>query len=137
MKNTIKKMILIFVMITIGILVTILLIIFLNKKAIINSETGSNRTSPEEIEINTSVDECRVVNEYFIVKDIINQYFSYAKQLKVNEEDLDVYRLPLSEEELEQYIKKGIEEKEKFAKETIYNILEKNILMNLTYKIKI
>ena len=132
MKNTIKNIILILTILLI-LLITIIVVLYKIQPKIIE-ETGSESTSPEELELNSFVDECNVTNEYFIVKDIVEQYYKYSKQLEVKEDDLDIYKLPLSDEELDQYIKKEIEDKEKFAKETIYNILGKKYIEEFSIK---
>ena len=132
MKNTIKNIILILTILLI-LLIAIIVILYKKQPKIVE-ETGSESTSPEELELNSFVDECNVTNEYFIVKDIVEQYYKYSKQLEVKEDDLDIYKLPLSDEELDQYIKKEIEDKEKFAKETIYNILGKKYIEEFNIK---
>lgn len=127
-EKTMKKIVSIMAIVIIVIIITIALINFFKNKENINEVTGTEETSPDELEINNLVEECKVTNEYFVVKDILTQYYTYCKQLNTTEKDLVVYRMPLSEEEMKDYVKKEIEEKEHFAKETIYNMLDEKYI---------
>lgn len=78
----------------------------------------SGSTSPEEIEIRNRVEETKVPNQYFIVKNAIEKFYSYSKQLNTTQKDImNIQKLPIEEQE------KTINEKREFAQNMIYNIL--------------
>ena len=82
----------------------ILSIIYFNSRSTINEQTGTDRTSPEEINVNKSVVECEVANEYFVVKDIVNKYYKYSGDLDIKADNIEVYRQAINEEEMKKYI---------------------------------
>lgn len=101
------------------IIIVIALIMYLNKK---NDELIENppSTSPEDIEADTTVKECNVKNEYFIVKDVINKYYLYCANLNIKVSDVTNGEVSMSREELE----KSAQEEQQKAQETIYNMLD-------------
>lgn len=83
----------------------------------------SGPTSPEEIEIKTEVEETKVPNQYFIVKDTIEKFYAYSKQLNTTKNDImNIQKLPVEEQE------KTISEKREFAQNMIYNMLSSSYI---------
>lgn len=74
--------------------------------------------------INTQLKSVTGEEEYFIVKDIIEEYYFYCKQLTAKPSDYIRGTVSVSNEELERYAKEARET----AQLAIYNILDKSYL---------
>ena len=101
----------------------ILSIIYFNSRSTINEQTGTDRTSPEEINVNKSVVECGVANEYFVVKDIVSKYYKYSGDLDIKADNLEVYRQAINQEEMKKYKEEEAKERREIANEMLYSML--------------
>lgn len=101
-----NKIIAAMIILVVFIIIIILSIIYFNSRSTINEQTGTDRTSPEEINVNKSVVECGVANEYFVVKDIVSKYYKYSGDLDIKADNIEVYRQAINEEEMKNIRKK-------------------------------
>lgn len=133
MNKIIKRIIFIVFIILI---VIVLLIIFFS---MINSNSAETQPDlptdkQEELVAKKEIRKCEITNDYFVIKNIIKDFNSFCNELNTQKEDLDIYRLPLNEEELQEYIEKGITEKRSNAQEAIYSMLSENYIKEFNIK---
>lgn len=80
--------------------------------------------APEDLVVDTTIQDASVTNDYFAVKDILIKYNSYCRKLNMQATDVEVYRQAINEEELRKYKEEtALKEKDK-ATEAIYSMLD-------------
>lgn len=129
-----NKIIAAMIILVVFIIIIILSIIYFNSRSTINEQTGTDRTSPEEINVNKSVVECEVANEYFVVKDIVNKYYKYSGDLDIKADNIEVYRQAINEEEMKKYKEEKAKERKEIANEMLYNMLNSTYIKEFDIK---
>lgn len=124
----------IILIIIILIILVIVLMLYFNSRKNINKITGTDRTSPEETEVDTVLEECQVPNKYFIVKDIIKEYSFSSGKLNIQAKDIEVYREDIGQEELKKYKEEKAKEEEQLASEKIYYMLDNSYVNEFNIK---
>lgn len=110
------------------IVIIIIIILIMLKKTDSTQIADPPQYIPEDFEINQTIEEVTITNDYFIIKNTVDTYYSYLKELNTTQKDLDIYRLQLAEEELQKYIVEGISKKREIAQEAIYNMLDSSYI---------
>jgi len=109
------------------VIIVIILLIKLNKVDL--SQIPDPPQEIEEIEVKRELKDLSITtNEYNIVKNIIKDYYNYCNELKNGSYNPEIYRLPLTEQELQEYISEEINESKKSAQNAMYNILDKSYI---------
>lgn len=122
MNKIIKR--LLFLTIILLVIIIILLIYFNGKKINQTDKPDLPTDNPLDFEVNKSIKECDVTNNYFIVKRIIVNYYLYCSNLNLKSSDINTFGKPIDEGELE----KSAETERITAKEKIYNCLYKDYI---------
>ena len=122
------------IILVVFIIIIILSIIYFNSRSTINEQTGTDRTSPEEINVNKSVVECGVANEYFVVKDIVSKYYKYSGDLDIKADNIEVYRQAINEEEMKKYKEEEAKERREIANEMLYSMLNSTYIKEFDIK---
>ena len=108
------------------IIVTIIIIVII-LSILKNINSSQIVTSPQETSINSEVDttlkELSEINDYFIVKDVVNKYNAQRKKLNTKATDINRYEQNMNDEELKQYQEEKAKESQERAQEAIYNML--------------
>lgn len=63
------------------------------------------------------------MDEYFAIKNILYSYFYNCKQLNINESNIEIPRVELTEEEIKEYMKTEVANTQKISKNAVYNML--------------
>ncbi|MGN1297316.1 MAG: hypothetical protein ACI4VH_02645 [Clostridia bacterium] len=75
---------------------------------------------------NETVEQIAMTSDYFVVKEILEKFYSNCEKLNLKAEDIDVHGLSLTGEELQKHIEQGIQREEKLAEAVIYGLLDKS-----------
>lgn len=132
MNNKIIRRI-IFIIIVLLIFIIGLILYLINNK---NKSTNSNnedilsKKSFEQLQSNEGIKECNIANDYFIVKKIISEYFSYCSNLGLKASDINTFGSKISDEELEKSAQRGRQK----AQNIIYNRLFSDYISELDIK---
>lgn len=117
-------------LIKIAIIVIIIMIIvmfFILKSTSLHKETDSINNS-EQTGNGTNFEQVYMTSDYFAIKDIIEEFYSNCNKLNLNEKDIDVHKLPISQDELQEYIKNEINSKKELAQEVIYGLFDNSYI---------
>lgn len=130
-KNKIIKLMITIVIIVI--IIIVLIIYFINKENLPNPP----QNAPEDLNINRTVEEVSVTNDYFIVKNIINKYYSYCRKLNTTITDINSYEQGMSAEEIKKYKEEKAIRAQEIAQEGIYSMLDTSYIneFNITKEI--
>ncbi len=124
-KNKLIKWIIILLMLIILVIIILLAII---KNTDFSNLPDPPTSDPAEMVVNRNVKQVTVTNNYFMVKEIIDNYYNYCKDLNTTKDDIETYKLQLSGQELQNFVQDGIKEKKEFANNAIYNMLDETYM---------
>lgn len=133
MDKRFKKILLLVMIVIVIICIIIFSILFFNKKSDNTLDESHGIPDPPEVmqtEDKNTVMECKVTNEYFIVKKALTDYFLYCSNLNYKASDIDTFGHDISKEELEKSAQK---EREK-AQEIIFNMLDQDYINEFNIK---
>ena len=120
-----KKLIKIFIvsLIIIIAIITIILVVLRNKDSSQIPVSSEQVDETDDTEVNTNLEEVSEINEYFMVKDIVNQYNAQRRKLNTKPEDINRYMQNMTQGELKIYQEENAKKAQESAQEAIYNML--------------
>lgn len=97
------------------------LIIYFSKDAEVSNDI---QVDSEYMGNDSKIKKCTDIDEYFIVKDVINRYYSYCSSLNIQASDINVNGSNISQDKLEESAEMTIQQ----AQKAIYNMLDEKYI---------